>query len=363
MMDLFSFDRSKSVVKGLRTFTLTLSAFTLFGLASCAESDGPGNNINENKPDEPIVHPIDFPAIAYPSDNPSSPEKIELGRRLFYEPRLSAHGVRSCGSCHEAKNGFALPTSVRSDKRGAQSRQAMAIINVAYNKALLWDSSFTSLEQQVEGPFGSSHEFAIKPDEAIIEIKKDPIYAPLFKKAFGDEQITFDRIRKAIATFERTFISGNSSYDQYIRGKSTALTAAQVRGMNLFMDTTRTNCVQCHSDYNFSDGGMHSTGLEEHYADGGLETLTGREGDNGKFRTPTLRNIRQTGPYMHDGRFQTLKEVIMHYNEGGRDSKNKDRLMRPLHLSDSEMEDLRLFLESLSDEQFLNRKDLSNPWL
>src|SRR6476620_7473133 len=139
-MDLFSLDRSKILAKRLRTFTLAISAFTVLGLTSCSESDdNSGNTVVENKPYQPIVHPVDFPPVVHPSDNPTSPEKVELGRRLFYEPRMSAHSVRSCGSCHEAKSGFALPASVRSDKRGAQSRQAMAVINVAYNKALLWD--------------------------------------------------------------------------------------------------------------------------------------------------------------------------------------------------------------------------------
>ena len=349
-------------LKGFRTFALALSASAMLGLASCAENTPDGGTGTNPEPETPFEHPKDFPPVMHPQDNPTSAEKIELGRRLFYDKRMSFNNTHSCGTCHEADNGFADPVNVNSDKRGAQARQAMAVINVAYNNALLWDSSFSSLEQQVEGPFNSSHEFNQKPELAIAKLQKDPIYKDLFVKAYGDENITFDRIRKAISTFERTFISGNSPADMYSRGNTSALTEAQIRGRNLFMDTNRTNCVHCHSDYNFSDGSLHSTGLEEHYSDGGLETLTGNEGDNGKFRTPTLRNIKETGPYMHDGRFATLRQVLQHYNQGGHQSKNKSPFMRPLNLSDQDLDDLRLFLEGLSDKQFLTRKDLQDPW-
>lgn len=364
-MNLFSFDRSKVALKSARTFTAAIAACTVFGLSSCSEDNAPGNTITENKPDQPFVHPIDFPAVIHPADNQPSAAKIELGRRLFYDKRLSLNSTHSCGTCHEADKGFALVSNVQSDKRGAKSRQAMGVINVAYNSAFLWDSSFTTLEEQVEGPFKSSHEFNQTPDSAVRKLTNigDPIYTDLFTKSFGDQTITFERIAKAIATFERTFISGNSSFDRYNRGQTTAMTPQQINGLRLFMDTTETNCLHCHSDYNFSDGSMHSTGLEEHYSDGGLQTITGREEDNGKFRTPTLRNIRETGPYMHDGRFKTLIEVIRHYNEGGKGNRTQDPHIRKLHLTDGEMEDLRAFLEGLSDEQFLTRKDLKNPWL
>ena len=363
-MDLLTINGLKRtyIANGFRAFAVALSASALLGLASCAE-DSPGSGPGTDPVQEtPFEHPKDFPPVMHPQDNPSTAEKIELGRRLFYDKRMSFNNTHSCGTCHEADNGFADPVNVGSDKRGAQARQAMAVINVAYNNALLWDSSFSTLEAQVEGPFKSTHEFNQAPEFAIAKLKKDPIYKDLFVKAFGDEHITFDRIRKAISTFERTFISGNSPVDQYRRGNTSALNEAQIRGLNLFMDTSRTNCVQCHSDYNFSDGSLHSTGLEEHYSDGGLETLTGNEGDNGKFRTPTLRNINETGPYMHDGRFATIRQVLQHYNEGGHQSRNKSPLMRPLHLSDQDMDDLRLFLEALSDKQFLTRKDLQDPW-
>jgi cytochrome c peroxidase len=363
-MDLFDRLKSTLPLKGMRTFTFALSACTILGLASCSDTPGTADNGTDPEPEIPFEHPIDFPAVIHPVDNPTSADKIELGRRLFYDKRMSMHNTHSCATCHESDKGFADPISVNSDKRGAQARQAMAIINVAYNKSLLWDSSFTSLEEQIQGPFLSSHEFNQKPELAVAKLKADddPIYKDLFRKVYGDEEITFDRISKAISTFERTFISGNSAYDRYNRGNTSALTGAQIRGRNLFFDTSKTNCAQCHTDYNFTDGTLHSTGLDEHYSDGGLETLTGRESDNGKFKTPTLRNIRQTAPYMHDGRFATIMEVLNHYNEGGRNSKNQDPLIRPLHLNQQELEDLREFLESLSDQQFMARKDLQNPW-
>ena len=371
-MEIFSSERSKILLRTSRVFTVAVSAFALMGLASCSEDAAPGTTITENKPDVEVVHPIDFPPVMHPADNQPSAAKIELGRRLFYDKRLSLNQTHSCGTCHEAHRGFALTSNVMSDKRGAQSRQAMGVINVAYNKAFLWDSSFTSLEEQVKGPFLSSHEFNQTPDSAVRELTNigDPIYKDLFARAFGDEEITFDRISKAIATFERTFVSGNSSFDRFNRGQLTALNDAQIRGLKLFMDTSRTNCLHCHSDHNFSDGGMHSTGLEEHYSDGGLQTLTGREEDNGKFRTPTLRNIRETGPYMHDGRFETLEEVIDHYNSGIQRSPNLDQIFRSwdtgeairLGLTEHEKTALVAFLHSLTDESYMNDERFTDPF-
>lgn len=376
-MDLFTFNELKGIfarrtfthkafaykaltLRGLRAFTVSLSAVALLGLASCGEEQ---LSVADPKQDEhAFEHPIDFPAVIHPADNPSSPEKIELGRRLFYDQRMSILNTRSCGSCHKAGQAFAESVNISSDKRGAQGRQAMAVINVAYDDVLLWDGTFKTLEHQVEGPFKSRFEFNQEPEQAIVKLKQEPMYKGLFTKAFGDEEITFDRIRKSIAAFERTFISGHSAFDEFNRGKTTALNASQIRGMELFMDTNKTNCVSCHSDHNLSDGDFHSTGLEEHYSDGGLETITGDPTDNGKFKTPTLRNIFLTGPYMHDGRFRTLREVVQHYNDGGHQSKNKDPLMRKLNLTESQMQDVVAFLESLTDNKFVTRKDLQDPW-
>jgi len=156
-------------------------------------------------------------------------------------------------------------------------------------------------------------------------------------------------------------ISGDSKFDAYNRGEKMALNERQINGMRIFMDTTNA-CATCHEGHDMTDGDFHSTGLETHYSDGGRETLTGIPGDNGRFRTPTLRNIALTGPYMHDGRFRTLMDVVRHYNEGGMESKNKDKLIKPLHLTEREMEDLVLFLESLTDDKFINNPKFQDPW-
>jgi cytochrome c peroxidase len=356
-MDLFTLRH----LKGFRAATFAVAASALLGLSSCSESNDPV--AEQNNPNKPGTdHPIDFPPVIYPADNPFSEAKVELGRHLFYDTRMSTDGKTSCGSCHEAKNGFAKLENVATDKRGAQGRQSMPVINVAWQTNFLWDGTFATLEEQVEGPFKSRHEFNLDPHMAMNKLKSEPLYKELFSKAYGDAEITFDRVRKAIATFERTMISGNSRFDQYNRGEKSALNEREQNGMRLFMDTSKTNCVACHEGHDMTDGDFHSTGLEEHYSDGGRETLTGRGEDNGKFRTPTLRNIGLTGPYMHDGRFRTLMDVMHHYNDGGKQSKNKDKHIKPLNLTEKEMQDIVLFMESLTDDKFITNPKFADPW-
>lgn len=356
-MDLSTFGR----LKGFRMTTLAVTAFALIGLSSCKEDDTVINDPDQQE--EKIVYPAHIPPVIHPANNPTSAAKVELGRRLFYDKRMSFDNSKSCGSCHDAAQAFADAKNVAIDRPGAQARQAMPVMNVAWHGNFVWDGNFHTLEAQVEGPFKSRFEFNQEPQFAIVKLEQEPLYKDLFIRAYGDQEITMERISKAIAAFERTMISAHSPYDEYLTGSTNALNESAKRGLALFMDTTRTNCLHCHDgDGDFSDGDFHSTGLESHYSDGGRETLTGQRGDNGKFRTPTLRNIGLTAPYMHDGRFSTLMQVIQHYNEGGHQSENQDPHIRKLDLTQAEMEDLREFLESLTDDKFTKRADLHDPW-
>jgi cytochrome c peroxidase len=179
-------------------------------------------------------------------------------------------------------------------------------------------------------------------------------YPDLFSEAFGDARISMDRIAKAMATFERCMISGNSPYDRFSRGDSAAITPAAQRGLAIFR-SDNAKCATCHSGVNFTDDGFHSTGLFGFYVDGGRFGVTGRGSDYGKFHTPSLRNVALSAPYEHNGQFLTLKQVLDHYNVGGKHNSTQDSLIHPLHLSDGQIDDLIAFLHSLTDTSFTNR--------
>ena len=319
-------------------------------LASCEQSNS-------------LVLPPGFPPPHIPADNPITPAKVELGRDLFYATELSRDNAHSCASCHLLSASFCDPGKPWSFGVGNRHgfRNAPAIINAAYDTCFFWDGRALTLEAQAVGPIYNPVELDNDSATVMAALSKNAIYPPLFQHAFGDPAITMTRIARAIATFERTLISGGSAYDRFRLGDSTALSAAQKRGLALFTSSA-TNCSTCHSGINFTDDAYHSTGLDYRYWDTGLENVTHNPQDNGKFLTPTLRNIALTEPYMHDGRFTALIQVLEHYNRGGQHNPTQDTLVRRLHLSHSQMEDIVAFLGSLTDSSFVQRKDFSNPF-
>ncbi|HET6399815.1 MAG TPA: cytochrome c peroxidase [Candidatus Kapabacteria bacterium] len=313
--------------------------------------------------ENPIVIPPGFPPPIIPADDPVTPAKVTLGRDLFYATELSRDGQHSCGSCHILSASFCDPGNHWSfgvDGRHGP-RNASCIVNEAYDTAFFWDGRAPSLEAQVPVPIYNPVELDNDSTTVIESLSKNVLYPPLFTLAFGDGAITMTRIAQAVASFERTMISGSSAYDQFREGDTSALSDAAKRGFALFTSST-TNCSACHSGVNFTDDAYHSTGLEFQYADEGREDVTHDPNDNGKFRTPTLRNIALTAPYMHDGRFNTLVQVLDQYNRGGFHNPTQDTLVRPLHLTQAQMEDIIAFLESLTDSSFVTRKDFSNPF-
>jgi cytochrome c peroxidase len=323
--------------------------------------------------------PPGFPRPAVPADNPMSAAKVELGRRLFHETRLSSTGQYACVSCHRPELSF---TDGRARALGATGEtvkhSTMSLANVAYNTAFTWsDARVRSLESQMRQPLFNEHpvEMGLKGGalDAIRVLSAEPAYRDLFAAAFpGDTApISVDNIIKAIAAFERTLISGRSPFDRYVFDDDpTALSDAEKRGMALFF-STRVGCAQCHSGLNLS-GPLRYEGHEEEGAlfantglydvdgrgsypvhDRGLIDVTHRATDMGKFRVPTLRNVELTAPYMHDGSLTSLEQVIDHYARGGHRNPHLDSRIHPLRLSPAERVDLIAFLRSLTDREFV----------
>lgn len=323
--------------------------------------------------------PPGFPRPPVPADNPMSAAKVELGRRLFHETRLSSTGRYACDTCHRPELAF---TDGRSQALGATGEQvrhgAMSLANVAYNPSFTWsDPGVLSLESQMRRPLFNEHpvEMGLTRDgQAVRALSADPAYRDLFAAAFpGDAApLSMDHLIKAIAAFERTLISGRSPFDRYVFGDDrSALSESAKRGMALFY-SARGGCAQCHSGLNFSGplsyeghtaerASFANTGLYDvdgrggyPAKDRGLIEFTHRAADMGKFRVPTLRNVALTAPYMHDGSVASLDEVIDHYSRGGHRRPHQDSRVRPLQLSPAERTDLIAFLQSLTDREFID---------
>jgi cytochrome c peroxidase len=344
--------------------------------------------------------PPGYPKPKVPADNPMSAAKVELGRRLFYDKRLSGNGTQSCASCHAQELAF---TDGRANALGSTGqvhpRSAMAIVNVGYLSTLTWGNPLVvALEKQALLPmFGESPvELGLsgKEDELLARLRAEPIYQKAFPEAFPGvaDPITLDGVVKAIGAFERSVISYRSPYDRYTYGgDSSALSKSALRGKELFF-SERLECFHCHGGFNFSDSvthegstftetmfhntGLYNIGGTGAYPDGnrGVYEITHVATDMGRFRAPTLRNVEKTAPYMHDGSIATLGEVLDHYAAGGRTiatgpyagvgSKNpyKSDLINGFTLSDGEKQDVIAFLESLTDEELLTDPRYADPW-
>jgi cytochrome c peroxidase len=301
--------------------------------------------------------PKGFPRPAVPADNPMSVAKVELGRYLFYDKRISLNGKESCGSCHRQELAF---TDGRARAEGATGqrhpRSSMSLVNVAYVPSLTWaNPTLDSLEEQALTPMLGEEpiELGLKghEQEFLNTLRRDPLYQRLFPQAFPETRdvYTLQNVTKSIAAFERTIVSMRSPYDRYRwGGDSSAISDSAKRGELLFSSSERGGCFQCHGGWNFSavrfqgsrdrrgeDGGFFNTGVSSYLPPNrGLYERTERSEDVGKFRVPTLRNIALTAPYMHDGSLATLDEVLDHYAAGGKtDHPNKSRILRPFRLN------------------------------
>jgi len=301
--------------------------------------------------DMPPKPPLGLAPVEWPKDNPYSKARVDLGRLLYFDRRLSADETVSCASCHDPQMGFTdnapVSTGIKAQKGG---RSAPTVINRVYSMAQFWDGRAASLEEQAKGPIANPIEMGMTHDAAVRRIREIPGYRPLFAKAFGTEDIDIDRIAKAIACFERTVMSGNAPYDRYRRGEKSALSAQQVRGLDIFVNKAK--CDQCHEGANFTLNSYHNlgVGIDKPEPDLGRYVVTKDARDWGAFKTPTLREIEHTAPYMHDGSLKTLEEVVEYYDKGGTANKNLDPAIRPLHLTDQDKKDLVAFLKTLSGQ-------------
>ena len=291
-----------------------------------------------------------------PADNKMSVAKVELGKLLYFDKRLSVDNTVACASCHAPKFSFTdgqpVPTGVKGQKGG---RNVPTVINRAFSTAQFLDGRSPSLEHQAQQPEFNPIEMAM-PSPGDLEKKLRGIagYREQFQQAFGTEEITMDGVGKAIAAYERTVLWGNSAFDRFVSGKDEkAVSESAKRGFELFR--SKVCCDECHTGFNFTDEQFHNIGVgwdakKEEFKDPGRYQVTKRDIDQGAFKTPTLRNIAQTAPYMHDGSQKTLEEVVEFYNKGGEPNPNIDEEMRPLHLTDQDKKDLVAFLQSLTGE-------------
>ena len=303
--------------------------------------------------------PVGFPSISFTEGNEYTKARWELGKRLFYDPVMSKQNTLSCATCHHAQNAFSDTVALSiGDNNAIGKSNAPTLTNIAYHPYFTRAGGVPTLEMQILVPIQEHDEFNTNILDIVEKLKQDPSYVSQIKTAYNREPDPYV-ITRAIANFERSFISGNARYDQYYFQNKKIFTQKEINGLQLFM-SSKTNCSQCHSGFNFSNYAFENNGLYLNYADSGRMRLTKLESDRARFKVPTLRNIAVTAPYMHDGSIKTLDEVIAHYNTGGQAHPHKSSLIKPLGLSNQEKQELLAFLHTLTDTEFLNNKKLHN---
>ena len=297
--------------------------------------------------------PAGLPKVRHPSTNRPTEAKIALGKQLYFDPRLSQDNTISCASCHDPQkgwsNGAAVATGVGGLKGG---RSAPTIINTAYSRMQFWDGRAADLEEQALGPIQNPIEMKMTLDEVVDRLNQIEGYKQQFQDVFGTD-VTSEGIALSIAAYERTVLSGDAPFDRFKAGDNNALSESALRGLKLF--TGKAQCSACHSGPNFSDNGFHNIGvsIDHETPDVGREAISSLVGDRGSFKTPTLREIARTAPYMHDGSLATLEDVVEYYNQGGTPNPQLDEGIFPLKLLPEEKADLITFLkEGLSSDSY-----------
>ena len=351
------------------------------------------------------AEPLGLPPVSIPANNPQSPDKIKLGKKLFHDQRFSSTGTVSCATCHDASKAFTDSPLRTSEGVGklTGTRNAPTVVNSAYMKTLFWDGRSPDLEDQSQHPIINPVEMGLKNHDPVLKIvRTDPEYQASFKTVFNKsgKQITMEEVKQAIASFERTVISGNSPFDRWRYGNDkTAMSPAQIRGFQVFVGQGR--CVSCHvveqTQALFTDNRFHNIGIginsiqkdvprlageflkakaqgtdvdvavltDKKVSELGRFAVTEEFVEMGAFKTPTLRNIAATAPYMHDGSLKTLKDVVIHYDNGGV-TKKTDRVndflsggIRPLDLSKQQISDLVEFMEALTSPEYAKAARIS----
>ncbi|PCI63930.1 MAG: tryptophan tryptophylquinone biosynthesis enzyme MauG [Gammaproteobacteria bacterium] len=296
-----------------------------------------------------------LPKVPHPKGNEITEARVTLGKMLFFDTRLSGDGNMSCGTCHNPLYGWSdgLPTA-RGFKSEVLGRASPTVINTAFNSLQMWDGRKKSLEEQAMGPMMSNAEMNMNIPKLLKFLNETNGYKKAFNKAYPKETINELTIAKGIASFERTIISNNSPFDQWIKGNKKALTKQQIKGFKLFVNPKKGNCEVCHSGSNFTDNGFHNIGLAQFGkkdADMGRYIQRPLGLMKGAFKTPTLRDITQTAPYFHDGSSLTLEEVVAHYEKGGVAKGNLSPNMKTAKLSKKEQTAIVAFMKSLNTKQ------------
>ncbi|AKQ68372.1 Cytochrome c551 peroxidase [Myxococcus hansupus] len=343
------------------------------GLLWMACGGTPGGT-HPNAPEEaaPRVLPVGFSFLPAPEDNPLTPEGVALGRWLFHSPRLSGNGQVSCATCHDQAHAFSVPEALTT--RGVSgrplARHAPTLINLAWAEGLFWDGGARNLESLSLAPLTHPDEMGQSDLAGMMEaLAQDASVARQFEAAFGDGPPTLGHLLRALAQYQRTLVSARSRYDAWRRGETGALLTAQERQG---LDLVRTRCAPCHDGELFTDNAFHNNGLDAHFGEGedesrGRGRVTLREEDAGRYKTPTLRNVAVSAPYMHDGRFATLEDTLRHYRQGVVPSPTLDTaLLRDgeapgIPLNDAEVSAVLAFLHTLTDASFLSEVSLGPP--
>jgi cytochrome c peroxidase len=323
--------------------------FALGILSGCSEEGLQDKSVSFKQPHY-------FPKINFPEGNEPTQLRFELGKKLFYEVKLSKNEDQSCASCHRLPSAFTDGRTVSSFHENEFPRNAPTLANLAWSPYFMSEGGVPTLELQALGPIHEKHELALSMEEVVNRLKSKENYAALSLAAYGRELDAFV-VTRALACFERALISGDSKFDRHYFLKSNDYTESEQKGMDLFF-SERTQCSSCHALPFFTDYQFYSLGFED--ADIGLERKTYLAADRGKFKTPSLRNIELTAPYMHNGSMSSLEEVISFYNSGGGTRGTKDLRVKPLNLSKDEEAQLVAFLKTLTDWNFVqNEKFLS----
>ncbi len=377
-------------MKPFKTLTIVALLAAVFTLSRC---DKDSDNCSSCPPSEPgtpypFTVPQGFPQPFIPADNPITMEGVKLGRFLFYDKQLSADHSLSCGSCHGQQNAFGdTHDKVMSDGINQQQteRHTMVIFNLAFQNKFFWDGRVSSLEEQSLHPIQNPKEMGNSLDTVVARLKADPMYPPLFEEAFGDPNINRDRIAKAIAQFERTIISANSEFDRVKRlgglsnpfEEDAGSNASKNNGYRLFISNDGGDCFHCHGDKETQfllgafgvDNFFLNNGLDSAISDDGRALVTNNPDDRGRFKVPSLRNVEFSFPYMHDGSIPDLDSLVEFYNFGGfhqNSGSNADAKMEfqgiGLKLSQQEKDDLKAFLKTLTDYEFLENPAYSDPF-
>ncbi|WP_240009264.1 cytochrome-c peroxidase [Leptospira sanjuanensis] len=328
--------------------------FSLFTFTHCT-SEKEQNTKTEtskatDKSGETTANPVDTAAYPFPPDNQPTPDRILLGKTLFFDPILSGSNWISCATCHNPGLGWSdgLKTAVGHNMK-VLGKNTPTILNGAFGNKMFWDGRADNLEAQALGPIASPDEMNQNLDEAVLELKNIQKYKDLFAKAYPGEEISANTIAKAIANFERTIISTDSPFDRWKKGETNAISKSAQSGFALF--NGKANCASCHQGEHFTDNGFHNIGLKSNRKDVGRFKIVPVKSMKGAFKTPTLRDVDFTGPYMHDGSYATLEEVVEHYDRGGDETSNLDPNMAPLKLNFQEKADLVAFMKSLTGKK------------